>query len=251
MLHVTCFGNKASPPILFLHGLLGSTEDFLPMIDVLKKDFYCIGVDLPGHGHSPLINPLTIESTLRSLLEVMRYHNFYNGIIVGYSLGGRLAMLLEYYHSHLFDKVIILSAHPGLNKEEKQKRLITEKKWIALLEKDQSVFLEAWYNQPLFKTLDLSSILKKRSTINKDAIIQTIQNLSLTKQRSLWNHLSKTSTPFLFLYGQHDEKYKELYKKLFLTLKQKMIPLASHAIHLENPVDCTRAIKEISSKKKG
>ena len=244
MLHATCFGSKTSPPLLFLHGLLGLTEDFLSMIATLKKDFYCIGIDLPGHGCSSLSSPLTLESTLQALLDVIHHHKLDKPSIVGYSLGGRLAMLLDYYHPDLFDTIIVLSSHPGLNPDEKKERILIEKKWIALLEKDIDAFLKSWYSQPLFKTLEASSIVKRRSTINKDAIIQVMQALSITKQKSLWDHLNKIQKSCLFLYGQYDEKYKEIYKNLPPRLHQREILLASHAIHLENPLDCTRNILE-------
>lgn len=242
MLHVTCFGNKASPPMLFLHGLLGSTEDFLPMIEGLRDTFYCISVDLPGHGLSSCIHPFTLNTTLETLRSIMQHYNFSKGYIVGYSLGGRLAMLLEYYYPDLFSKVIILSAHPGLSSEEKEKRLVLENKWIYLLEKDLTTFLTYWYSQALFNTLDIPSMLQKRSTLKKDSIIQVMKTFSITKQISLWDHLNNTKTPFLFLHGQHDKVYKELYKKLPSRLTQKAISLASHAIHLENPLECSKAL---------
>ncbi len=46
-------------------------EDFFPMIDLLKQDFYCIGIDLPGHGQSAPLHPLNFLSVVNKLLETI------------------------------------------------------------------------------------------------------------------------------------------------------------------------------------
>lgn len=231
------FGNPSSPPLVFLHGLLGSTEDYIPMINELKKDFYCIGIDLPGHGVSPLISPLTLHSTLKAIKETLQDYGMVS--IIGYSLGGRLAMLLEYYYPHLIKSMMLLSTHPGLTSQEKKQRLLLEKKWVSLLQQDLGAFLKEWYSQPLFKTLPLEDMVRKRFHLNKSSIEKVMQALSIIKQPSLWNHLNHIKIPLIFLYGEYDASYKALYEKLPSSLQKKEIPRASHAIHLENAQLCT------------
>ena len=47
----TC-GRRSAPPVLLLHGFLGSSADLLPVANRLKKDWRCLLPDLPGHGHA-------------------------------------------------------------------------------------------------------------------------------------------------------------------------------------------------------
>ena len=44
------YGDKHKKPILFLHGFLGSQYDFVDIIEGFKTTYFCISVDLPGHG---------------------------------------------------------------------------------------------------------------------------------------------------------------------------------------------------------
>ena len=75
--------------------------------------------------------------------------------VIGYSAGGRIALELKARFPDSFDRVIAISAHPGLiNDDEKAKRRSIDEKWIELLETVPfEYFLEKWYAQPLFAPL--------------------------------------------------------------------------------------------------
>ena len=50
-------GKKENPTLVFLHGFLGNVDDWTETISYLKENYYCICVDLPGHGHSVPASP--------------------------------------------------------------------------------------------------------------------------------------------------------------------------------------------------
>lgn len=246
MLKTSSFGNKSLPPLIFLHGLFGSMEDFFPMIDLLKQDFYCIGIDLPGHGLSPPLDPLNFLSIVDKLLEAILALKLENPSLVGYSLGGRLAMLLHKQSSSSFHKVIILSAHPGLEPEEIPQRILLENDWLKLLEElPLSDFLVKWYNQPLFQTLSPEALISKRVQGNKKALVDMMSKLKLSHQPSVWDHLNKTQDKWLFMSGEKDAAYTNLYKKLSPLCARVIIPKVSHAIHLEASNLITLLIKKV------
>jgi 2-succinyl-6-hydroxy-2,4-cyclohexadiene-1-carboxylate synthase len=239
MLHSRCLGSQSSPPLFFLHGLLGSSQDFFPIMEELQSDFYCVSLDLPGHGSSPLIKPLSFATVLDALKDTIKCYTLNPAGLVGYSMGGRLALLLEATYPHLIHQLAILSAHPGAFPQELPKLKQQEQKWIALLKKNFSSFLSQWYTQPLFHTLDQEKILKKRLANDHSALAEIMEALTLSKQHPLWAHLSETNTPILWLYGEYDRKYESLYRLLPAHFAQLSIPKASHAIHIENPLKCS------------
>lgn len=246
ILHAVKLGHPSAPPLVFLHGFLGSHQDFLPMMTLLANNFYCIGIDLPAHGLSPRLSPLSFETTLHAILNTV---NLKKAVFIGYSLGGRLALLLHHSFPSLCEEAIILSAHPGLSPEERSSYENTQQQWLTLLQEDPTSFLEAWYRQPLFHSLCHSSILKKRALIHPTLMAEVMSSLSLLHQPSLWEHLRTCHYPPFFLYGEADIKYKTLYSRLPARCSLEPIEGASHAIHLEKPSLCAEKITSFIRKK--
>lgn len=231
ILALSTAGNPSSYPLLFLHGMLGCKEDFDQIIDFLKEEFYCIAIDLPGHGSS-CFDPDVIGSILYTYdsLKLQR------GSLIGYSLGGRLAMRIP-----SFEKRIILSSHPGLDSSaEREERLKIDHAWSDFLKQNSmDAFLEKWYSQSVFSTLKSNKelyekTLEKRKKNSPTALCYYFENLSLGHQKSLDDFNN-----FLFLFGVHDIKYRDLYQGL----NARAIPNASHAVHLENPKECAEQIR--------
>lgn len=99
--------DDSSPTLLFLHGLLGTGYEWLPVIRPLSSSFRCIAVDLPGHGitsqeyqqSNMAANKVSMElvcNALVTLLETLRIKQF---VPVGYSMGARIALYLALRHS--------------------------------------------------------------------------------------------------------------------------------------------------------
>ncbi|GAB4188752.1 MAG: 2-succinyl-6-hydroxy-2,4-cyclohexadiene-1-carboxy late synthase [Simkaniaceae bacterium] len=255
MLFSTSQGNISQFPICFLHGLLGSHEDFQEIIKEFRNRHHCIAIDLPGHGNSDFNSnyfredpfKATIEAIYRTLLQrqIRRCH------IIGYSMGGRLAMLLGKKYPGLIGKMIILSSHPGLKKEARKKRKNKDNAWADLIEEyGLDTFLTRWYDQALFKNLrskdKFACMLKQRKRNHPHAIAWALRNLSLAKQPSLNSFLQSPPFPLLWICGGRDEKYQNLYaamKKTYPKLRLQQIAECSHALHIENPKECFRVIE--------
>ena len=67
------------------------------------------------------------------------------------------------------------------------------------------------------------------------------------KQKNLLHELKKINNSTLILYGENDEKYKNLSKKLTKSIrnsKSVMVPESGHNIILENPIFVSREVKD-------
>jgi 2-succinyl-6-hydroxy-2,4-cyclohexadiene-1-carboxylate synthase len=238
MLSFSCFGSPTNPPVLFLHGFLGCKEDFLPIAKSLQDEFYCICVDLPGHG-----SPMS-EDILNPFLELQNALSLEKTILVGYSMGGRLAMMLREEYSEKFPAAVIMSAHIGLKETtEKESRKSFESTWEHSLESDTlETFLDKWYNQPLFATLKekthvFEEVLLRRKKHDPVALLQMFRKMHLSKQTRY--SLFKDT---LFLFGDKDHKYRDLYKELPRDAQIENIPNSGHCVHLENPSACAEKL---------
>ena len=91
------FGRKSSPPILMFHGFLGSHADWNLVAKELSKNYYCIAVDLPGHGKSPIVQrkiTSAFDDLTDQVCELLDELRFEKVTLLGYSMGGFEALVL-------------------------------------------------------------------------------------------------------------------------------------------------------------
>lgn len=223
--------------LLFLHGFLGQKEDWAPLLAHLSPSIPTRSIDLPGHGKAPLSN---------NILETVKEQAGNATILVGYSAGGRIALHLKERYPATFEKIILLSAHPGLHsEEEKHLRWQVDQEWIQMLrEKPFPLFLEKWYAQDLFlslkKTPYFPEILARRKNQDPEKLALFLEQCSAgkTKAARIFPHTT-------FIYGEEDLKYAPLYRTLSPFSKVWKIANAGHAVHLEQPQKCAQIIEGV------
>ena len=236
MLFTASFGKPDDQPIIFLHGFLGSHLDFLPIIDDLKETFFCVAVDLPAHGKSPYTKE--ILTSVEKLVEP-----FKNPILVGYSLGGRIALQIS--HRLPLKALVAISSHIGLNSsKQKELRLKEDLIWEKRLETLSSEeFFNLWYKQPVFSSLESKSLLgslrSQRIYTNPKELILVLKEMSLANQP----FLDTFPCPTYFLFGKEDKKYEALYSTLPKHIEKAGISEASHALLVEDSTTCAKLIK--------
>jgi pimeloyl-ACP methyl ester carboxylesterase len=101
----------AGEPLLVLHGGLGSIEMFWPVLPALAEGRQIIGVDLHGHGRTPLgdrkINLPDMGDDMAVLLEKLGFEQV---DVLGYSLGGGVAFRLAAQHPSRVRRLVLVSA---------------------------------------------------------------------------------------------------------------------------------------------
>lgn len=196
-------------PIIFLHGFLGAPSDWNEVIQHLPS-YTCFTPSLPGHGNTPFSPSLELPN-------LPRFH------LVGYSMGGRIALQ---YAEEFPDKIASLtlaSCHFGLaTEEEKQKRWHIDQIWANKLKTlPLSQFLLEWYEQPLFS--GFMPDLTQRLCHDPHELAKALLHYSLSLQKKIEN------TQAHVLVGERDLRYRALFPNGFI------IPKAAHMVHLENP----------------
>jgi 2-succinyl-6-hydroxy-2,4-cyclohexadiene-1-carboxylate synthase len=211
--------------VTFLHGFLGVKEDWEGITEHLKTPHRCI--TLPGHrGRS--LDLSDFEDEIGNDVT-----------LVGYSMGGRLAMHYAKKYPNRVKKLILLSANPG---EEGEKRLQQDEKWAQLLEDEgMDRFLDQWYSQPLFTGLQIN---RKRRRHDPLMLAEVIRKFSPARLPNLWHNLENFPCPLMFLFGENDIKYRLIGERLQEQFPVAWIPKSGHAIHLENPKRCAKHIME-------
>ncbi len=237
--------------LIFLHGFLGSRHDFKPFLPHFEKNFSCHSFDLPGHNQAPLSCCSSFEDFIELISKKIKEITEDPCSLIGYSLGGRLALLFAKKYPELVDKLVIISSHLGLeHSEERKKRFSEDLIWADKLEKlSMDDFLKEWYDQPVFQSLKdktelFEEVKVKRRLSDPRSVAKVLKGLSLGKQPPMWNELCDFPHPMLFLCGDEDKKYKELYEKIPLSSMRRVVNVlgAGHALHLEKPEEFIKIV---------
>jgi pimeloyl-ACP methyl ester carboxylesterase len=100
--NIACFDEgRGEPPFVFLHGWACDHTFWQPQFDDLKRDHRCVAVDFRGRGASDATPPYDTTTLADDVAEVMRELKLGPAIVVGHSLGGLVALLLNERHPEL------------------------------------------------------------------------------------------------------------------------------------------------------
>ena len=99
-------------PLILLHGGLGSGEMFGPLLPALAANHQVIAVDLQGHGRTADVDrPLSIETMADDIAALIGHLGLEQPDVVGYSLGGGVAMLTAIRHPEVVGRLVSVSAN--------------------------------------------------------------------------------------------------------------------------------------------
>lgn len=250
--------NHQAYPVLMLHGFMGCGSDWTPTAEALTPSFRSVCPDLPGHGDTRFHlsgADAGIEETAAALLRGLENRHIYKCALLGYSMGGRIALYLALNHPERFSCVVLESASPGLAEaEERQERLRQDAQLAARLEplaaEDASdgsdgfkAFLREWYDGPLFRTLGsqpglLEEMVGRRTQNNPRSLAASLRGLGTGSQPSLWEKLPSLALPVLLAAGEEDTKFRAIAAAMKARLPRAeyhAFPECSHCPHEERP----------------
>jgi pimeloyl-ACP methyl ester carboxylesterase len=100
----------AGRPLILLHGGFGSVEMFGPNLERLAGGRRVIGVDLQSHGRSPAADrPMRFETMADDIAALIRELGLERASIMGFSLGGAVALRTAIQHPDLIDRTVLVS----------------------------------------------------------------------------------------------------------------------------------------------
>jgi len=99
-------------PLIILHGLFGSSDNWLTHAKTLGKKHKVYLVDLRNHGASPHDEEFTYNIMVKDLLLFIKQHDLIRPDILGHSMGGKVAMLFATKYPDQIDKLIVVDIAP-------------------------------------------------------------------------------------------------------------------------------------------
>jgi len=245
-------------PILLLHGFIGSQKTWSNIINPLSKQFQVITIDLIGHGNteSPYdVNLYQMEAVVDQLDELLKQLKIDQVNILGYSMGGRVALSFTCLKQDRVKKLILESASPGiLDEKEREDRKKHDFQLAQKILKDGiESFVNEWEKLPLFKSQKQlpegvqKQIRLSRLNQNKMGLANSLIGMGTGSQPSWWEHLQKIEIPVKIVVGQLDHKFCNIGEEMGLKLQHASIstvPNVGHAPHIEEPEKFAKIVME-------
>lgn len=256
---VSTYGEPKQPPVLCLHGFMGQGSDWAKIDELLGEHFFFICPDLPGHGDTPISDGDTLETVTSGLQAVLAQYNAHPAAVLGYSMGGRLALQFALEAPEQVSRLILESASPGIDSEEL--RTTRQQHDDALAERlaecagDEAAFksfLEDWYSQSVFASLHTDAdartvaIAQRMASSDPAALAQALRQYSTGRQPSYWHDLERIAPPTLCITGEKDRKFcriAEAMSEATPRIAAQTLTDCGHNVHLERPKSYTTVIR--------
>lgn len=240
-------------PILFLHGFMGSSNDWINIANSLNAK--SILVDLPGHGKSINLDyyEMEFENVVNEIRKIISQKINGKVNIVSYSMGSRFAIALACKFPELVDKLVIESGTAGIQDPEERETRKENDKVLAqkIRSSELEDFLDDWYNLLLWGNIktnpNYNQMISSRLKNNKEEIARSLELMGTGNQKSYWDEMKNFNSEVLFITGEDDKKYSGIGTKmndLNPKIKLKIIKDAAHNVHFEKEDIFIQLIKD-------
>jgi 2-succinyl-6-hydroxy-2,4-cyclohexadiene-1-carboxylate synthase len=233
--------------LVLLHGFTQTGRTWAPVAAALGERYRCFTPDLPGHGDASERRPATFGA-VTAYLAALRPERF---ALCGYSMGGRLALDAALRMPARLERLVLVSASPGL--ADDGEREARRKADLALADRIEAdgleAFVEAWGRQPLFAAqprgvADTARTDRLRNTAG--GLAAALRGMSTGIMEPLWSRLGELAMPVTLVAGEQDAKFREVAERMAEAIPAAELVVvegAGHAVHLERPEALAEALR--------
>ena len=239
-------------PLLMIHGWGVNSEIWISLVDELKFFASVYVVDLPGMGGSSSISPYTLDNIAKEIKANVLIKKFN---VLGWSLGGQVAMSLAIRMPEFVEKLILMSTTPCF---------VEKKDWPYGVNKQFFLNFEMEAKQNLNNTLMKFFLIQTRGFDDSKNVMRFLKNtfigirdenksgmqsaLNVLKETDLRNEVKKIDKPTLIITGDKDRLTSLkasiwLYEKI-KRAKLKEIKGANHLPFISHKETMTESVKK-------
>jgi pimeloyl-ACP methyl ester carboxylesterase len=257
------FGN--GPYLIILHGLFGSSDNWVSIAKKLSDSYTVILPDQRNHGNSPHSDIHTYESMRDDLYELTETLSIDKFFLAGHSMGGKTAVAFALKWPEMLNGLLIADISPfRVEDKDRTEFNVHEKILKAMLTLDLSKISKREEAVEALRQYDLPEytigfILKnlqrtgKKSflwKINPTALLSNMDNILKGVERSSVFSNQVTGFPVIFLKGEKStylsqEDFNDI-RKMFPAAEFTEIKNAGHWVHSDNPEEVIRNLRKLS-----
>lgn len=172
-------------------------------------------------------------------------------VLIGYSMGGRLALHALIEDPLVWSGAMLISVHPGLEAEkERVLRMGADAEWAAkILTGRWDKFLNEWESQPVLQGMCKAPLADRSNLRDRQiAVARGFTSWSLGKQQNLRNSLKDIDKPVVWLAGKRDQKFASLADSVWSQMSDSYLlgPLdAGHRVPWEAPEEFSLCVEHL------
>jgi 2-succinyl-5-enolpyruvyl-6-hydroxy-3-cyclohexene-1-carboxylate synthase/2-succinyl-6-hydroxy-2,4-cyclohexadiene-1-carboxylate synthase len=240
---------SAPPSVLALHGFTGGGADFAPLALALPEWTWRTP-NLPGHAPDPAVpgapgDDCHPAACIQYLDTISPTPPGVPAVLLGYSLGGRLALRHALAHPGRWAALVLIATSPGLADPRERAVRQTEDERLAaeILAHGVPTFLEQWQRRPLIATQSRipanwrNTMQARRLRLRAAGLAASLRQFGQGAVPPVWDRLPELRLPVLLVAGAEDPAYVALAKAMRDQLPSAdllIVPNAGHMAHLEN-----------------
>ena len=231
-------------PLLVLHGLFGSLSNWGWHCKQLAEHFAVYGVDLRNHGDSPHSDQLNYQLMAQDVRQLMERLGLTSCILLGHSMGGKVAMQLALSDPDLVEKLVVVDIAPVAYPEDADGHMNVLAGMDAVdldaikSRTEAEKTLEEYIPQEATRKFVLTNLVRDgglfKWRLDKDSIRQNYAELRADLESG-----QSFGKPVLFVKGSLsnyiDASHEARIKELFPAASVKLIVDAGHWLHAEQP----------------
>lgn len=235
--------------MVLLHGFTGDGSTMRGLAERLEIDAEVVIPDLVGHGRSccpPDEGDYSIDAMAAHIAAISEGGASDPFHLVGYSMGGRVALTLACRRPDLLRSLTLIGASAGLSAEsERAERSVSDRKLAESIERDGlEAFVDNWMANPLFAKQArlgedfLAASRAQRLRNSAEGLAKSLRAAGTGVMAPLHDDLKSCPVPTVFVVGAQDPKFTWIAVDLAARMPRAEIAVvddAGHAAHLEQP----------------
>jgi 2-succinyl-6-hydroxy-2,4-cyclohexadiene-1-carboxylate synthase len=233
--------------LVLLHGFTQTRQSWRRTVAALGGSYRALAPDLPGHGLASERRPASFAACaayVRALADGPC-------TLVGYSMGGRIALHTALTITGLADRLVLVGASPGLaDPAEREARRHADDELAERIEAiGVEAFAEEWGAQPLFAGQDprvAAAAHADRLRNTAAGLAAALRGLGTGVMEPLWDRLPELAIPVTLVVGEREEKFRALAERMAAAIpdcRYEVVAGAGHATQLERPEAVAAAIR--------
>ncbi len=238
-----------------LHGFTQSGRSWREVISTMPQGWRWVVPDLRGHGGTQT-SPgaaFSMDACAADLEMLWDELGIEHTHLVGYSMGGRLALHVAARRQRRLTSILTIGAHAGLDGDAREGRRRDDEALAQRIEREGiEAFVEYWSALPMFAGLEkrgptfVAEVRAERLRNSVSGLAASLRGMGAGVMDPVWRDLAQVGVPGTFVAGRLDDRYVAFASRLASAVPKgrlEIVPGAGHAVHLERPGEFARVLE--------